>query len=158
MQGDFPKASRYSVQSACVCSLVLIDISCQLIFSQQMMLLPGLFCSKISLLLLLLQIFDIKGTTTKRAIWLGMFASFALYFPGFPIEIVFQSPSSGQGWDGLMLSGKPNRAIYWGLVQSCVGILLDLYIFVLPLPTILRLNMSLGKRIQVSLVFSTAFL
>lgn len=123
-----------------------------------MMLLPGLFCSKVSLLLLFLQIFDIRGSRMKFAIWIGIALTFVTYLPGIPIEAYYQTPSQGQTWETLMISGKPNHAIYWGLVQSSLGIFLDFYMFILPLPIVLRLHMSVKRRIQLALVFSTAFM
>lgn len=94
----------------------------------------------------------------KLMIWAGIAATFVAYFPGIPIEAYYQTPSQGQTWQTLMLSGKPNKAIYWGLVQSVLGIVLDFYLFILPLPTVLRLHMSIKRRIQLVLVFSTAFM
>lgn len=122
-----------------------------------MVLLPGLFCSKVSLLLLLLQIFDVNGRV-RFAVWVGIAATFVTYFPGIPIEAYYQTPSQGQSWEDLMVSGKPNHAIYWGLVQSALGIILDFYMFILPLPTVLRLHMPFRRRVHLALVFSTAFL
>lgn len=124
-----------------------------------MLFIPGLFFSKTSLLLLLRSIFS---TRMKRAmkyfIWFGFAAASAACLPGIPTCIALSAPSPGQSWHGLMESDKMGRGIYWGLVQSVLGIILDLYIFILPLPVIYRLQMSKKKRIQVTAVFSTAFL
>lgn len=124
-----------------------------------MMLTPGLIFSKASLFLLFLQIFDtsIMGGM-KLAIRIGLIATVFVYLPAFPIMAYFQAPGAGESWAGVMTSGKPQRAIYWGIVQSALGIILDLYMFVLPLPVIIRLHISKAKRIQLGLVFSTAFM
>jgi hypothetical protein len=122
-----------------------------------MLLLPGLFFSKTSLLLLLRNIFNINGTK-KNLIWIGIAVSFATYFTGIPVGAYFDAPSPGESWYAVMLSGKPNRAIYWGVVQSALGIVIDLFIFILPLPILYQLKMSRKKRISVAAVFSTAFL
>lgn len=122
-----------------------------------MLLIPGLFFSKTSLLLLLRNIFNINGTK-KYLIWIGIAITFATYFTGIPVGAYFDAPSPGQSWHVIMLSGKPQHAIYWGVVQSAMGIMIDLFIFVLPLPILYQLKLSKKKRINVAAVFSTAFL
>lgn len=94
----------------------------------------------------------------RYLVWIDFITNFATYFTGIPIEAYYNPPSPGQSWNDLMLSGKPNRAIYFGLVQSTMGIILDLYIFTIPLPILYRLQLSRKKRIQVIAVFSTALL
>lgn len=121
------------------------------------MLVPGLICSKVSLFLLFLQIFQIKGAM-KLAIRIGLVATFAINLPSIPIESYFNAPSPGQSWEGLMLSGKPERAIYWGIVQSVLGTLLDVYMFVLPIPVISQLQMPQRRRLKLGMLFSTAFM
>ncbi|KAK3940296.1 hypothetical protein QBC46DRAFT_354284 [Diplogelasinospora grovesii] len=129
----------------------------KIIFSQSMMLIPGLFFSKAAIFLLFQQIFEIENFM-RPAIIIGMVFNLLIHLTGFGVEAYYQAPSPGQGWDDLMLSGKPNRAIYWGVVQSACSIVLDLYIFILPLPTIFRLNLPPLKRFQVVAVFSAAFM
>ncbi|KUI54934.1 hypothetical protein VP1G_10717 [Cytospora mali] len=91
-------------------------------------------------------------------IWVGIITSFATYITGIPINAYYDAPSPGHSWSSVMLSGKPNHAIYWGLVQSTLGIILDLYIFIIPLPILYQLKLWTRKRIYVAAVFSTAFL
>lgn len=119
------------------------------------MLLPGLFCSKASLFLLFSQIFSIKGSM-KTAIRIGLVLNFLLYFTGIPVEAYYQAPNIGQKWETLMLSEKLRQAIYWGLVQSSVAIVLDLYIFILPLPVIAQLHIPSRKQAKLGAIFSTA--
>lgn len=128
----------------------------QIIFSQQMMLLPGIFCAKTSLFLLFAQIFNIKDDM-KIAIRIGLVINFLLYFTGIPVEAYYQAPGIGQKWETLMLTGKQRHAIYWGLVQSAVAIVLDFYIFILPLPVIAQLRISSRKQAKLGAIFSTAF-
>ncbi|KAK2599573.1 hypothetical protein N8I77_011314 [Diaporthe amygdali] len=125
--------------------------------NQQMMLVPGLIFSKVSLFLLFLQIFDIRDGM-RLAIRIGIAATLIIYFPSFPMAGYYQAPSPGQSWENVMITGRPQNGIYWGIVQSALGILLDLYMFVLPLPIITQLHISKTKRNQLVLVFSTAFI
>lgn len=121
------------------------------------MLVPGLIFSKVSLFLLFLQIFDIRDGM-RLAIRIGIAATLIIYFPSFPMAGYYQAPSPGQSWENVMITGRPQNGIYWGIVQSALGILLDLYMFVLPLPIITQLHISKTKRNQLVLVFSTAFM
>jgi hypothetical protein len=134
-----------------------LTLSPQLIFSQVMLLTPGQLLAKASILLLFKQLFTVDKKL-NIAIWIGQIFNVLTYLPAIPIEVVFNAPDVGQKWAELMLSGKPQRAIYWGVVQSAMSIVLDLYIFFLPMPTIVKLNMSFRKRAQVVAVFSTALM
>ncbi len=122
-----------------------------------MMLVPGLFWAKASIFLLFQQLFTLEDSI-QVGIWLGLAADFLLHVTSIPVEAYFNAPRAGESWDGLMLSGKPQRAIYWGITQSVLSILLDAFIFILPLPVISKLTLSPRKRIKVIAVFSTAFM
>lgn len=122
-----------------------------------MLLTPGQLSAKASILLLFKQLFTVDKKL-NIAIWIGQIFNILTYLPAIPIEVVFNAPDVGKKWAELMLSGKPQKAIYWGVVQSAMSIVLDLYIFFLPMPTIVKLNMSVRKRAQVVAVFSTALM
>jgi hypothetical protein len=122
-----------------------------------MFLMPGLFFSKASIFLLFGQLFVLEDKM-QIAIRIGLVADFLIHFTSIPVEAYFNAPAPGELWDNLMLSGKPERAIYWGIVQSVLSMILDLYIFIIPLPIIARLTLSPTKRIKVIAVFSTAFM
>lgn len=113
--------------------------------------------SKASILLLFLTIFDIQPAM-RLAIRIGFAAIICVYLPALPLAAYYNTPNPGQSWDDVMLSMKPADGIYWGIVQSALAILLDLYIFILPLPATARLQISRSKRHQLVLVFSTAFM
>ena len=122
-----------------------------------MMLIPGLFFSKASIFLLFREIFTLEDWMQVAIRW-GMGFNFIIYFTSIPVEAYFNAPGPNEDWQTLMLSGKPNKAIYWGVVQSVLTIILDLFIFILPLPVIAKLGLSFRKRLQVFAVFSTAFM
>ncbi|KAK4220535.1 hypothetical protein QBC38DRAFT_378779 [Podospora fimiseda] len=131
----------------------------KLIFSQQMLLVPGQILSKASILLLFKSIFTVDKSL-NIAIWAGQVWNFLTYFPSVPVEAYFNAPHPGtdERWETLMASGKPEKAIVAGVVQSVMAIVLDLYIFFLPMPSIMKLKMSSRKRNQVIAVFSTALM
>ncbi|KAK4168989.1 hypothetical protein QBC43DRAFT_284242 [Cladorrhinum sp. PSN259] len=129
----------------------------KLIFSQQMMLTPGMLLAKASILLLFKNIFTVDRSL-NMVIWGAQVLNILTYLPAIPVEVVFNAPYAGDSWEELMASGKPTRAIYWGVVQSVMAIVLDLYIFCIPMPSIMKLSMSSRKRGQVVAVFSTALM
>ncbi|KAI0096832.1 hypothetical protein F4776DRAFT_658568 [Hypoxylon sp. NC0597] len=59
-------------------------------------------------------------------------------------------------WASVLLSGRPQKELIWGVVQSAVGTVLDLFIFILPIPIIMRLQLSTKKKVQLLAVFTTA--
>lgn len=125
-----------------------------------MLLLPGLFCAKASPLPLFLQLFDTKGlgNTMRNVVWIAMAANFSIYFPSIPILSYYGAPSPGQSWENLTLSMKPVKSLTCGIVQSALVIVLDLCLFIIPLPVTLQLHMPLKRRLQLAAVFSTAFM
>lgn len=94
----------------------------------------------------------------RLAIRIGFAAIIIVYLPAIPLAAYYNTPSPGKSWDEVMLSAKPADGIYWGIVQSVLAIILDLYIFILPLPATTRLQISRSKRNQLVVVFSTAFM
>ncbi|KAK4222513.1 hypothetical protein QBC38DRAFT_489724 [Podospora fimiseda] len=133
----------------------------ELIFSQQMLLIPGQFLSKASILLLIQSIFNVTGERHLQiALFVGHVWNALVYLPSFGIEAYFNAPAPGtdERWETLMATGKPEKAIVAGVVQSAMAIVQDLYIFILPIPSIMKLKMSPRKRKQVIAVFSTALM
>ncbi|PQE12417.1 integral membrane protein [Rutstroemia sp. NJR-2017a BVV2] len=97
----------------------------------------------------------------RAAIWIGLIFTFAIYFPSIPLSAVYEAPKPGHSWEEFLeaLSTKKSDThalIYWGIVQGSCSVLLDLYIFVLPLPTLIGLKMALRRRVQLVALFATA--
>jgi hypothetical protein len=84
----------------------------------------------------------------------------AAFMTTFTSTVIFQcTPVSGawQVWDG----ERPAKCINQNamvITTSSINIFLDLAIIGLPLPELYKLNLSLGKKIQVMLVFCLGFL
>ncbi|KAH8754762.1 hypothetical protein F5883DRAFT_431082 [Diaporthe sp. PMI_573] len=129
----------------------------KLLFIQAMIYAATTYFAKSSILLLYLQFFSVHRNT-RIAIWIGLISVGVLYWAAFPIEAPFMTPSKGQTWGELALSGKPDKMYYWGIVQGPLSVIIDIYIFVVPIPVLLTLNMSSGRRTGLMLVFATASL
>lgn len=127
------------------------------LYVQTMLFAPIFFTSKASIFLLYRQVFAIERRV-RNYINIGLVITLILYLPNIPLSAVFDAPRYGDSWESMLTSHEPFKMITWGIVQSTLTIVLDFYIFFLPLPIIIRLNMPLGKRLQLAGVFMTALM
>lgn len=133
--------------------------SLKLPFVQTVLFSPAFFFSKAAILLLYRQLFVIQPGR-RIAINIGLIITLLLYLSNIPLAAVYAAPRAGQSWASLLQSLQVNSHPFAiaGTVQSAVGTLLDIYIFVLPLPILWNLNMALRRRLQLIATFSTASL
>lgn len=72
------------------------------------------------------------------------------------------TPHIGQSWDDVVFETFRHRgkvfAMYWAMGLGVVGTVIDMYIFVVPLPVLSKLQLSVRRRIQLFAVFLTGFL
>jgi hypothetical protein len=116
----------------------------------------GGFFAKASILLLFDQIFTVhKGM--RYAIWFGQAFNFVLYATAVAIAIVYETPRAGESWSAI-LDGRTLIPLPWWQAQSALITAFDIYIFVLPLPHVWNLTVSIRRRIPVYAVFSLALL
>ncbi|GIJ89099.1 hypothetical protein Asppvi_008028 [Aspergillus pseudoviridinutans] len=94
----------------------------------------------------------------KYAIRFGLLFTFVLYWPGVGLESYFAAPHIGETWEDLLVNKRPERLIYWGIVQGSLSVVLDIYIFILPLPLLSKLQLPRKKRWQLLIIFSTAMI
>ena len=94
----------------------------------------------------------------RYGIWFGLTWNFLLYWINVPLEPYFCAPRLGHKWDVEAVAGTCTKYVIFSVVQGALAVALDLYIFVLPIPVILRLKMSRKRRLSVLGVFGTAVL
>lgn len=120
-----------------------------------------LLTSKAAIFCLYLEIFG-RNRKTRRLIWAGLICTVILYSTFIPFASVYDAPAAGTSWDQLFAQiADLNRAhviLYWSLGIGAGSILLDTYIFILPIPILLKLHVSKVKRLQLLAVFGTALL
>ncbi|KAF2105192.1 hypothetical protein BDV96DRAFT_655862 [Lophiotrema nucula] len=107
----------------------------KILFVQATFFAPVFSTSKAAIFLLYRQLFDVKKNV-RNAINLGLIFTGVLYLPNIPLAAVFEAPAASKSWQSMLTETKSHKMVYWGLVQSSLSVLLDIYIFVLPLPTI----------------------
>ncbi|KJZ77354.1 hypothetical protein HIM_03078 [Hirsutella minnesotensis 3608] len=128
-------------------------------FVQTVLFSPAFFFSKAAIFLLYRQLFAV-GRRFKMAVHIGLGITFLLYLSNIPLAAIYAAPRIGHSWESLLETIAANSRSFalGGIVQSAVGTLMDFYMFFLPLPILIRLQMPLGRRLQLVGVFSTALL
>ncbi|KAI1087033.1 hypothetical protein F5B19DRAFT_500444 [Rostrohypoxylon terebratum] len=126
-------------------------------FSNTTLVGPVLYFSKSAIFLMFRQVFSVHKHM-RIYIYIGLIATFLIYFPSIPLSAIFTAPRVGQSWEDLLATGSPRKLIYWGVVQGSLSIVLDIYIFILPLPILVKLNLSPKKRFQLVAIFAAALL
>jgi hypothetical protein len=117
---------------------------------------PAITLAKLSILLLYLQLFRVN-TTLRVAIWGGIALTCIAYLPNIGVSSYFCAAHPGEAWDynvGIRCGNKD--ALKWLIASAALSLALDLYILVLPIPQIIGLNMSLRRRLGVSVIFFAA--
>ncbi|KAL2291454.1 hypothetical protein FJTKL_12851 [Diaporthe vaccinii] len=118
---------------------------------------PALFFPKVSIFLFYLQIFGINRTVRVGAN-VGIVVAFLAYFPATLVLSYFDAPHIGQTWEELLTSDMPGKGIPGGIAIGCLSVLVDLYVFILPISPLLKLKMPLTKRLQLVALFGTALM
>jgi hypothetical protein len=125
-----------------------------------MLLGPTIFFAKEAIFLMYFEVFQVKPWM-RVAIILGMVFTGLAYLPGVILDTIFCAARPGETWDplaGAKIKGRCGAMIYWGIVQGACAIVIDVYIFVLPIHPIIQLQLGLKRKIQILAVFMMAFL
>ncbi|KAK6953886.1 hypothetical protein Daesc_003848 [Daldinia eschscholtzii] len=129
----------------------------KLTFVESLIVGPALFFPKAAIFLFYLQVFSIKKSVRVGS-KVGLVMAFLAYIPASLVLCYFDAPHVGQTWEDVLRSGLPTRGIPGGITIGVASVIVDIYIFILPLPTIFSLNMDFSKRIQLIALFTTAFM
>ncbi|KAI1656822.1 hypothetical protein F4813DRAFT_361964 [Daldinia decipiens] len=115
------------------------------------------FPGRAATLLLFYQLFTISRSI-GIAIWIGMATSLiitvwtiCILSYGYANDNTRDHPGDSDGIITMWL-------LRWSLLLGILDILIDIYIFILPLPIIFKLNLSKKKKLQVSAIFFIALL
>ncbi|RYP11521.1 hypothetical protein DL765_007753 [Monosporascus sp. GIB2] len=111
--------------------------------------------SKAAILLLLLQIFTVDKKM-RIAIYIGLAFTIIAYWPNLILVPIFSVPYADETWDDMVTNPRVHKMTPVGTEQGTLAVLLDLYIFILPMPILASLNMKTTKRLHLIGVFGTA--
>ncbi|KAK3300545.1 uncharacterized protein B0H64DRAFT_18438 [Chaetomium fimeti] len=133
----------------------LLGDTVKLRFGRSLITIMATLMAKTSIFLLLHQIFTLERGMII-AIRIGLAATCAVAMVSFASQCWNDIPRAGETWDDVAL--KFDRIIVWSPATSIMYLLLDLYMFLLPLPVVARLSWPTKKRLKALAVFSTGFL
>ncbi|KAI0155143.1 hypothetical protein GGR57DRAFT_464304 [Xylariaceae sp. FL1272] len=105
------------------------------------------------MLLLLRQLFKISRAV-NIGVYVGIAIAFVLYVSVIVVSVCYSEALRTISYN----SSRGYEALRWGVAQSVLASILDIYIFILPLTMIFRLQMSPKRKTQVAGVFSVAIL
>ncbi|KAM3064744.1 hypothetical protein ACMFMG_005735 [Clarireedia jacksonii] len=114
----------------------------------------AVFTAKASLLLLYRAIFSVKKWM-NYAVYAGIVWDALANLPYIPLAIYFCAPHNSEHWD-FTVSKRCGKPIKWDITTGVMILVLDLYILVLPLPILMKLQLSHRKRLGLLAVFLTA--
>ncbi|KAI1320502.1 hypothetical protein F5Y16DRAFT_417408 [Xylariaceae sp. FL0255] len=114
----------------------------------------SLFFSKTATLMMFYRLFAISPPV-NIAISIGLVITFLLYASSLAFLTWYTVPHVGQTWAQVAVEQRAQviPALYWGVGEDAVNSLLDIYIFVLPIFIISKLNLLKKKRLQLMAVF-----
>lgn len=91
----------------------------------------------------------------RYCVYVGAGATIFFYTGTTIVQFVFATPPPGVTWQEQALSAKEYEATRISVPAASVGLVIDVFIFVLPIRAILKLQLSLKRKIAVGLVFAT---
>lgn len=96
----------------------------------------------------------------RIAIYIGMAAVTALYVTAIIASTYFVVPHAGETWDSVIAKSASGHFFsqYWGVASASAALVIDLFLFILPLPILWKLNLSSQRKLQISGVFSVGLL
>ena len=118
---------------------------------------PTIFFAKLALFLLYFRIFSCDRWT-KIGIYLGIVSNLLFYAAAVTVFGVLGIRRSGESWLSNAETARYRKAYLMAYIQGSFGVVSDIYIFILPLPVLWRLNMTPRKKLVVSSVFLAGFM
>ncbi|KAK7981494.1 hypothetical protein PG988_003732 [Apiospora saccharicola] len=131
------------------------DYTWQLLFSQNLLLGITQFMTKAAIFVLYLQLFA-TSKKTKYAITGGIIFMGILYLTHPVLVAVYMTPLAGETWASLATDGRPQHISIYAPIHGVCSIVLDTYIFMIPLLVLRKLQVSRQKKLQLLGVFTVA--
>jgi hypothetical protein len=91
----------------------------------------------------------------RICVWIGAIISVTFYVAVSITALVLESPWHGEGLIGDILSWHYLEFSKFSIPTGVIGMTLDLYLLILPMPAVLTLKMSLARKLGILIVFTT---
>jgi len=111
---------------------------------------------KLSALFFYVRVFQGNNRILSLNIWIAMSLVVGWLFSAY-ISTIFQCTPIAKAWDPRITDGSCINQYQWYLATAALSFLIDIYILILPVPVIWRLNMSLKRRISLLAAFFLAY-
>lgn len=119
---------------------------------------PTLWITKLTFFLLYLHIFR-PMQWLRICIYLGVTLSTVIYWSFSIALFVLESPRSGETWAEVYVSSSRNEIISKvNLLVAVGGLLVDVWLFVLPLVAIYKLQLHSTRKVGLTIMFSTGLM
>ncbi|KAI9924228.1 hypothetical protein ASPWEDRAFT_42662 [Aspergillus wentii DTO 134E9] len=110
--------------------------------------------AKTSFFLMYLQLFK-PFNWLRYAVYFGLFINWGFYISVIAATLYFTAPAPGQSWQDSFSSNRYRRSLNTTIPIAAGSLVLDIYIFILPVACIWPLNMTMNKKFGVLAVFAT---
>ncbi|KAF2237315.1 hypothetical protein EV356DRAFT_12643 [Viridothelium virens] len=124
----------------------------QVTYAQTMVYGPSIFFARAAILALYFRVFSPKKTI-RVLIYVGVITLLLVYITGLAILTAYCTPRRGGAWDSLLAQHCTPATSINAIVQSVVGIVSDIYILMLPLPVIYKLNLPSKTKAGIFAIF-----
>ncbi|KAI9642374.1 hypothetical protein NHQ30_009178 [Ciborinia camelliae] len=111
---------------------------------------------KITIFLTYIELFS-RARWIKISCWIGASLSGAFYIAIVVASVILQFPHGHETYVEHLFSADSNRAIKLSIPTAAVGMVIDIYLFIVPLVAVSSLNMKRRKKIGVASLFATGF-
>ena len=125
-------------------------------YSGTMLVEPGLFFSKVAILVLFLRIFS-PHRSMRLSISAVIALAFCTYFVNVPVNTYYCTPRPGQSW-GIEIGNNCANSILLGPIQGVLNVVIDFYILIAPIPMVAKLHLPPRRKYGVMAVFMTVIL
>ena len=116
------------------------------------------FCAKLSLFLLHYRLFS-THKWVRYLVYIGITLTFVLYSTSLAINGYLCLPHHGENWILALLTSRCHRQIILvAYIQGPLNILGDVFLLLLPLPVVWKLQVSSQKKFGIIAIFLTGFL
>jgi hypothetical protein len=94
----------------------------------------------------------------RISVYIGLVVNWGFYVAVIAASIYYQAPNPGQTWQEGFRNERYQRSFNMTIPIASGSLILDTYIFILPLIAIQSLQLTLRKKIGVFVVFATGLM
>ncbi|KAI0410417.1 hypothetical protein F5X98DRAFT_386111 [Xylaria grammica] len=113
--------------------------------------------AKTSFFLMYLQIFG-PLPWLRVSVYIGLAVNWLFYTIVVIASFVYQVPNPGQTWQEGFMNSRYTDSFHWTIPIASGSLILDTYIFILPVVAIFNLQLQIKKKLGVIAVFATGLL